>query len=364
MTWVAFPAGSNAVRKVAFLRRRPRVEHPLVLARFAGAKPEAGFVVPRSRSLRSSRATPRTLNAHASLERAAISELTLARDGAPGDEAAADAFDGALRRLSGLFALAAEQGWSIERAYAPASLREATAGLLIRKALPARAERLSDLLALDPEARFEGLPAVVAGPASITAASPQLLKNIRDFALHRSSRLVRDVGEDTRRAIRRTVEASVAEGLGADQSARRVRQVVGLRTDQIDRLSDLRDSLFGRGLAPERVESAVDRQATQMWRDRARMIARTEIMDALQEGKQEFLLDLDRRGLIDGERTVRRWIVTPDDALCPICEELGGLDPVAIGDPFESSVVGQIYGPPSHPNCRCDVASEYVLAGG
>ena len=83
---------------------------------------------------------------------------------------------------------------------------------------------------------------------------------------------------------------------------------------------------------------------------RAQLIAHTEVMRAVHEGQREAWRQAEEEGLLTGTERVT-WIVTGDDKVCPICEELDGklrkLDGQyhASGDAYE--------GPPAHPRCRC-----------
>jgi hypothetical protein len=80
---------------------------------------------------------------------------------------------------------------------------------------------------------------------------------------------------------------------------------------------------------------------------RVRTIAHTESMWAANEGQKELWAQAVEDGLLDGDE-MQVWIVTPDDKLCPICEEQDGMT-VPIGEEFPTG------GPPAHPNCRCTI---------
>lgn len=83
---------------------------------------------------------------------------------------------------------------------------------------------------------------------------------------------------------------------------------------------------------------------------RAEMIARTETISAVTEGQQEAWSQATDAGVLTGNE-LQLWVVTDDDALCPICEPMDG-ETAPLGEPF--NVDGEdIDGPPAHPNCRC-----------
>lgn len=81
--------------------------------------------------------------------------------------------------------------------------------------------------------------------------------------------------------------------------------------------------------------------------DRATLIARHESMVAAGEGQRQAWDQAVDKGLLTGDEK-RVWIVTDDERLCPICEELDG----------ETAILGGEYpggyeGPPAHVQCRC-----------
>lgn len=81
--------------------------------------------------------------------------------------------------------------------------------------------------------------------------------------------------------------------------------------------------------------------------ERAALIARHEAMTAVSEGQREAWDQAVEAGLLP-ENALRTWITTPDDKLCPICEELDGKT-AALGEEYESDIDG----PPAHVGCRC-----------
>jgi SPP1 gp7 family putative phage head morphogenesis protein len=87
--------------------------------------------------------------------------------------------------------------------------------------------------------------------------------------------------------------------------------------------------------------------------DRAELIARTETMRAVHAGQREAWSQATEAGLLTGDERPT-WITTPDDKLCPICEELDG--EIADEDGFYGDGQGP---PPAHPRCRCTEGLTY-----
>lgn len=95
------------------------------------------------------------------------------------------------------------------------------------------------------------------------------------------------------------------------------------------------------------LNDAIDRiEALVFDADRAETIARTESMRAAHEGQKQLWRQAEEEGLLNKPK--RTWITTPDDKLCPICEDLDGREAKLEGE-YEPGIEG----PPAHPNCRC-----------
>lgn len=199
--------------------------------------------------------------------------------------------------------------------------------------------------------------------APVTIGNEQIMGVIREFVRDRTANLVTNVGSTQRQGIRTAIQAAIEQGLQPRQAAQMIRLHVGLTDRDAGAVAKLRAALVAEGASPDQVLRQVQRKTNRLWRARSMNIARTETMDAVQEGKLQFVNDLASKGEIDPVRTRRKWLVTPDDALCPICRPMAKHPLVGLDQPFYSSHVGEVFKPPLHPQCRCDVRTVYVLPG-
>lgn len=164
--------------------------------------------------------------------------------------------------------------------------------------------------------------------------------------------MVTGVSRETRKAIRTIVVEAFKDGLSPRQTAQLIKPLIGLTERQALAVLRQRRLLQASGKTAAQVKQALDRYTATLLRQRAEMIARTEIIRASTDGKVEAWRQAKAQGRL-GQDLRTTWIVTPDDKLCPICEPLDGAIAV-IGGTF--SVNGQsLSGPPAHPNCRCTV---------
>lgn len=189
------------------------------------------------------------------------------------------------------------------------------------------------------------------------------------FATAQSAALVRMVNDETRRALRRIVARGVSGRADPREVERAIKRVIGLNERQAIALERLRENMIESGMSPLKVNAQISRARDRMLRFRAMMIARTETMRSVNMGQQALWLAARDAGLIAGQVVLRRWIVTPDDRLCPFCRPMDG-QLVGLEERFRSGQVPRVDGsgfrsfpdvltPPLHPLCRCTMSLEF-----
>jgi len=154
--------------------------------------------------------------------------------------------------------------------------------------------------------------------------------------------------------IRQVIVDAFEGGGHPFEQARTIRKMIGINARQARALGNFRRKLMGDGVRPAVVEKRVDAYYTRLLNARAKTIARTETIRASNAGQQEAWDQAAEQGLLDRATIRRKWIVTPDDRLCPICRAIPKLNEggVALGEPFRTDV-GPRIAPPAHPQCRC-----------
>lgn len=172
-------------------------------------------------------------------------------------------------------------------------------------------------------------------------------------ASRRAARLVTNVAAETRAAIRSLITRSISEGIPPYDAARMIRPMVGMTTQQAQAAMNYRQGLIDLGLDIQKVNTLTDRYVEKKIRQRAETIARTEIMDSLNEGTRESYRQAQAEGLL-GAGAQKEWITTPDELTCPTCGPMDGVK-VPLEEDF-ATPDGPLDGPIAHPNCRCAVA--------
>lgn len=205
-------------------------------------------------------------------------------------------------------------------------------------------------------------------------SNPHTAQFLRNYDLG----LIRQVSQETRDGIRQVIIDAFRYGGHPYEQARAIRASIGLTETQAahvgtfrrllesnDRRAlarELRDRRFDRSVRravaedhtpdPEHVDRMVARYRDRFINMRAETIARTETIRASNAAQTLAWRQAVTNGLLDGTVLRRHWLVTPDDRLCPYCEDTPELNSggIALDDYFQTPL-GLVPYPPLHPNC-------------
>jgi SPP1 gp7 family putative phage head morphogenesis protein len=211
----------------------------------------------------------------------------------------------------------------------------------VRVAKASRAdERVFDIavgVPVDPAALQSGFI------LELTAETPRSIA----YAERRAGQLIKGLDAGQREAVRTLLSGAIREGLPVREIAPLVRSVIGLDPRQTTALLNLRQSLLKDGMSPAKLTARTEAYRNKAIRQRARLIARTEVMDAMNAGVQDGWEQMEGRGVFPRGYVVREWLASFDERTCVICAPLDGLR-VGIDDTFDG-----YDRPPAHPACRC-----------
>jgi hypothetical protein len=131
-----------------------------------------------------------------------------------------------------------------------------------------------------------------------------------------------------------------AEQYAAEQAAK---QVVGINQTTVDAIADLVANAVGNQFTPAQLSTDL-RDLLEGWtKDRADLVARTEMADAFGYAALEKL----KREEIE----YKQLILSPD--ACPSCEAIADNGPVPVDEPFVDDTGEEYDRSPIHPKCRC-----------
>lgn len=160
--------------------------------------------------------------------------------------------------------------------------------------------------------------------------------------------LIKNISADAKQTIKDAVGRALDADLTRRDATLAIRNVIGLNDRQAGAVERMRSDLLATGTSATSIETKVEAYAGRLLRERASMIARTEIMTAAHAGQREAWDQAADKGLIEKTETRRIWIVTDDDRLCDECEPMDGVE-VDFEDEFDDG------DPPLHPGCRCTI---------
>ena len=189
------------------------------------------------------------------------------------------------------------------------------------------------------------------------------------YAETKSAELVAELVGESGRAIKAKIQRDVTrafnEGIPPAKLAREIKQYIGLterQTEAVETFQVKREKLIANiyhdltpGQVQQKAGDQTDRYRAKLLSQRAETIARTETISASSAGQQELWRQAKLEGFL-GDR-VQKWLITPDDRLCPTCSQMTGDRSYAeMGATFDTPL-GASIGPALHPQCRCGISS-------
>lgn len=190
------------------------------------------------------------------------------------------------------------------------------------------------------------------------------------WAEQHAAKMVKQVTEETKAAIRTVIADSIRDGRTAKETAKIIagkegeRGLVGLLDRDASTLSRRRAALEAEGLPADQIRTRLQRAARQMVKRRARFIARTELVNSANAGQQVLWEQGIATGQLDHHRTTKQVVITPDDRLdFKVCEPMPYMPEnqnLRVTDAFTTGRGDKFMSPGFHTNCRC--AQRIVVA--
>jgi HK97 family phage portal protein len=179
------------------------------------------------------------------------------------------------------------------------------------------------------------------------------LEDSDEWAELRVAALIREIGDETKEAIRQIINRRFTDD--EFTTLRAVRAIMS-RVGLTRRLELAAEKVVADALAKDvPLDEAIalgEKKARFLHRFRAKMIARTEGIRAASGGQESVWREAVNRGILQPQQE-QFWIVTPDDRLDEeVCAPMEG-QRRRIGEAFTTGTGGMVMAPPAHPNCRC-----------
>jgi SPP1 gp7 family putative phage head morphogenesis protein len=232
----------------------------------------------------------------------------------------------------------AEGNWSVVQSLIPWDIFEA--------ALRNYSMEMASLASRAGKAAITYMPKKIQLAFNFNVLNPTAVK----WTQERTGALIVEVSGETKEAVTEVIHRAFIDGMHPRQSARHIKNLVGLTKRQAGAVDNLRRRLMKEGASDEVIAKRTQEYAKRLLAYRAETIARTETLAASNSGTYQSWLQARDEGFL-APNVVRKWIVTPDDRLCPLCQQMTGAT-AGLEEPFNTPK-GPMYHPPLHPDCRC-----------
>jgi len=194
-------------------------------------------------------------------------------------------------------------------------------------------------------------PKTISIPANFTAADPRAIA----FAQQRAGRLIRQVSDETRKAVTETIMEALRMRIDRREMVTRISKVVGLDSRQARALTRYYEKSLSdaqaKGLDYEEAVAQADKLGekykARLLKQRAVRIARTETLAATNAGRYLSWIEAEAAGVLP-PNSMKRWLTAADERTCNICAPLDNKE-----FPYKGNFPSGELMPPIHPNCRC-----------
>jgi hypothetical protein len=209
--------------------------------------------------------------------------------------------------------------------------------------LDAAAHRLSRIFQQQGEMTTEEIASRVRLTMRFDMVNPHAVEAAR---LHAAA-FISNISAETRAAVQTLIVRSVQEGVSYPDLAAILRPMIGLNVRDTKFVFAYRRSLIELGHTTPTVRRLVQTKIAQKVKERALTTAVHELMTHANAGRLAAWRQAVDRGFLEPDARYR-WVVTPDERLCPTCGAMAGRT-VPIGMSFSPR------NPPRHVKCRCTI---------
>ncbi|PWK07506.1 XkdF-like putative serine protease domain-containing protein [Tumebacillus permanentifrigoris] len=168
------------------------------------------------------------------------------------------------------------------------------------------------------------------------------------WASEKCGELIVQVTEETKQATRQIIEHAFEKGGHPRESAKLIVDHIGLTEADAKRVVEARTDLLNSGATSEQADAKVEALSRDLLEQRAENIARTETINASNNGQNLLWEQAREDGYLDDNLFMKEWIATPGDRTCPTCMAMNGKRA-----PIDGEFANGLKCPTLHPRCRC-----------
>ena len=196
-------------------------------------------------------------------------------------------------------------------------------------------------------------------------------RKVKNWILNRTGELITSVTNTQIEAVKYIIAESKTAHMGAEETARYIRPVVGLTQPQaaanLKYYNNVKEKL--REDHPRMKDASIERKAREaaakyagkQQRERAHTIAETEMAMAYNRGMDDSIRQAVNKGILPVMRKV--WSTSGNGLVCSACQDLEGTEidmdkefSITIGKKVKRELKAEV--PPLHPRCHCAVVYE------
>lgn len=209
------------------------------------------------------------------------------------------------------------------------------------------------------QAQFDDLIRKAERPTAFDVKHPEAERWARAYA----GELVRGLTDESRRAMVHAIAEFIRLQIPPAEGARMLRRMLGLTPRATAAIVRFQNDLRVKGYPETYIQNRTDEYSRRWLNFRARTVARTETLRALQEGQRQSFSQAVEQGVLLPNRTRRQWVTAADERVCPVCAPMDG-QLTTLDEPWSTSV-GPVQTPTdTHPQCRCSVVLVFPNASG
>ncbi len=180
--------------------------------------------------------------------------------------------------------------------------------------------------------------------------------------------LITSISNRQRAAIHAKITRSIERGVTVDRTGKQIANIVGLFPRWQKAVNTLHRSMLDNGIPIRVADKRAAAYSDELITKRGMMIARTELMRSMNEGRLLGWQELDRTNQIDGGDSYKFVQIGP--GACPDCEYIA--DPNGDGQPLLVRGIDGVFdtpwgpqaSPPFHPHCRCTMVLRPMFVEG
>lgn len=174
--------------------------------------------------------------------------------------------------------------------------------------------------------------------------SPVAILRARELAQTAAESLARDLTQTQLSSMGETIARALEEGKRPRDIYNKLQEVKELDSNRARTLANIEKKLKEAGVDADKQAGILDRERQRLLQERRKTIAQTEGRNATSEAR--------RAAADDRKDEFKRWITSPDERLCEVCDGNENDGVIPIDESFSSGHTQT----PAHPNCRCTVA--------